>query len=92
MYILAWTSRIFPQSSVEQFHAAVREYLLDQMDQLVPEAVLGVKSLIRAGLREKNDNDAVNLRESYAQAVRFTTGVPYDRFGKIARKEIRHKL
>jgi len=86
------SSQLFPQSSVEQFHGAVREHLLKQMDQLVPEAVLGVKGLLRTGLKEKNDCDAVNLRESYAQAERFKTGVPFDRFRKIAMKEIRHKL
>jgi len=85
-------NQLFPQSSVEQFHTTVREHLLKQMDQLVPEAVLGVKGLLRTGLKEKNDYDAVNLRESYAQAERFKTGVPTDRFRKIAMKEIRHKL
>ena len=32
------------------------------------------------------------VRESYAQAQRFETGIPSERFGKIARKELKHKL
>ncbi|GAW02368.1 peroxisomal -enoyl- isomerase [Lentinula edodes] len=35
--------------------------------------------LLRAGLNEKNDPNAVNLRESYAQAERFASGVPEQR-------------
>lgn len=65
---------------------------MGEMDQLVPEAVLKIKQLLRTGLNEKNNMDAVNLRESYAQAERFSSGVPSERFRKIAAKEIRHKL
>lgn len=83
---------MFPHTSVEKFHLTIREHLLGEMDELVPDAVLTIKKLLRAGLREKNDPDAVNIRESYAQAERFSTGTPHERFGKIARKEIKHKL
>ena len=48
--------------------------------------------MIQFGINEKNSKDAANLRESYAQAERFASGEPAERFGKIARKEIRHKL
>ena len=58
----------------------------------MPEAVLKTKQLLRLGLKEKNDMDSVLLREGYAQAERFVTGVPAERFTKIAQKEIRHKL
>jgi peroxisomal 3,2-trans-enoyl-CoA isomerase len=51
-----------------------------------------MKRLIKAGLHEKNNPDAVNLRESYQQADRFASGIPDERFGKISRKELRHKL
>jgi len=58
----------------------------------VAEAVLKTKQLLRLGMKEKNDMDSVLLREGYAQAERFVTGVPVDRFTKIVRREIRHKL
>jgi peroxisomal 3,2-trans-enoyl-CoA isomerase len=62
------------------------------MDGMEPTALLLTKELIRAGLADKNDPDMVNLRESYKQAERFVSGIPTQRFGKIARKEIKHKL
>ncbi|KAF5391426.1 hypothetical protein D9757_001935 [Collybiopsis confluens] len=83
---------IFPSESTEEFHAAVRSHLLRQLDGLDPAAVLSVKKLLRAGLNEKNDPNAVNLRESYAQAERFESGIPERQFSRIARKEIKHKL
>ena len=55
-------------------------------------AVLGVKRLIKAGLNDQHNLDAVNLRESYAQAERFASGIPGERFARIARKELKHKL
>ncbi|KAH7930824.1 ClpP crotonase [Leucogyrophana mollusca] len=85
-------NKIFPSQSPESFHAAVREHLMSELDGLDRTAILTVKSLIRTGLKEKNDPDAVNLRESYAQAERFASGIPATRFGMIARKEIKHKL
>ena len=51
-----------------------------------------IKELIQAGINEKNSKDGTNLRESYAQAERFATGVPLQRFMQIANKEIKHKL
>ena len=51
-----------------------------------------VKELMKIGFNEVNNLDAVNLRESYAQAERLSGGVALERFGKIARKELRHKL
>ncbi|KAJ4488012.1 ClpP/crotonase-like domain-containing protein [Lentinula aciculospora] len=85
-------NEIFPSNSTEEFHADVRTHLQQQLEGLDPGAVLAVKKLLRAGLNEKNDPNAVNLRESYAQAERFMSGVPERQFGRIARKEIRHKL
>jgi peroxisomal 3,2-trans-enoyl-CoA isomerase len=66
--------------------------LLDELEGLEPTAILATKTLLRAGLNEKNNPDAVNLRESYAQAERFASGIPGVRFGMVARKEIKHKL
>ncbi|EGN93230.1 hypothetical protein SERLA73DRAFT_64232 [Serpula lacrymans var. lacrymans S7.3] len=83
---------IFPDQSTESFHTAVRAHLLSELEGLDTAAVLTVKLLIKAGLREKNDPNSVNLRESYAQAERFSSGIPQVRFGKIKRKEVRHKL
>ncbi|KAJ4469487.1 ClpP/crotonase-like domain-containing protein [Lentinula edodes] len=85
-------NEIFSSKSTEEFHADVRAHLQQQLEGLDPAAVLAVKKLLRAGLNEKNDPNAVNLRESYAQAERFASGIPEQRFGQIARKEIRHKL
>ena len=85
-------SKIFPQQDYKSFHAAVRACVLEQLEGLDPVAVLKSKELIQFGINEKNSKDAANLRESYAQAERFATGKPAERFGKIARKEIKHKL
>ncbi|KIM87001.1 hypothetical protein PILCRDRAFT_4240 [Piloderma croceum F 1598] len=85
-------NKIFPQQPVASFHSTVREYLLSELEGLDPVALLTVKKLIRTGLRDKNDPDAVNLRESYAQAERFASSIPAKRFTKIASKEIKHKL
>jgi len=85
-------NEIFPSSSTEEFHATVRTHLLNELNGLDPAAILSTKKLIRAGLNERNSPDAVNLRESYAQAERFATGIPARQFDLIARKEIRHKL
>ncbi len=85
-------SKIFPEQPVPAFQAEVRKLILSELDGLDPGALLGVKKLIKAGLNDQHNLDAVNLRESYAQAERFATGIPGDRFAKIARKELRHKL
>lgn len=47
-----------------------------ELEGLDPTALLAVKRLIRAGLYEKNNPDAVNMRESYEQAARIASGVP----------------
>ena len=86
------TSKIFPEQSVEEFHKSVRSHVLSELDGLDKTAVLKVKALLKAGEAAQNDPDATNLRESYAQAERLSTSVPQERFGKLARKEIRHKL
>jgi peroxisomal 3,2-trans-enoyl-CoA isomerase len=77
---------------VEEFHKSVKQRVATELDGLVIEAVLKTKQLLRFGLKEKNDMDSVLLREGYAQAERFATGVPTERFTKIAQREIRHKL
>jgi len=70
----------------------VQNHLLEEMRGLDPTAILIMKGLIKRGLYEKNDPDAVNLRESYAQAERFASGIPKKQFSRIANKEIKHKL
>ncbi|KAJ8078731.1 hypothetical protein PM082_013014 [Marasmius tenuissimus] len=87
-----FVNEIFPSQSDREFHAAVRAKVLDELTGLDPSALLVVRKLLRTGLYEKNDPDAANLRESYAQAERFASGIPAVQFGRIARKEIRHKL
>jgi len=85
-------NKIFPQQPAELFHKEVRQLLKAELEGLDPIAVLTAKKLIKAGMNDKNDFDAINLRESYAQAERFATGEPFARFMRIANKEIRHKL
>ncbi|KAF9044280.1 ClpP/crotonase-like domain-containing protein [Panaeolus papilionaceus] len=85
-------NQIFPVQDAESFNKAVRAHLLEELRGLDPTALLVMKGLIKRGLYEKNDPDAVNLRESYAQAERFASGVPYQQFTRIANKEIKHKL
>ncbi|KAL5511838.1 hypothetical protein ACEPAH_5056 [Sanghuangporus vaninii] len=87
-----FVTKIFPRQSCESFHAAVRKYLEGQLEGLDPTAVLKIKELIQYGINEKNSKDGTNLRESYAQAERFASGIPMERFSKVATKEIKHKL
>ncbi|KAJ8495260.1 hypothetical protein ONZ51_g1812 [Trametes cubensis] len=85
-------NEILPEQPVPEFHNAVRRIVLAELEGLDPAALLGIKRLIKAGLNDQNDFDAVNLRETYALAERFASGVPADRLGKVARKELKHKL
>ncbi|KXN82073.1 Enoyl-CoA delta isomerase 2, mitochondrial [Leucoagaricus sp. SymC.cos] len=87
-----FVNKIFPQQPVESFHKEVWNLLKAELENLDPTAVLTTKKLIKAGLNDKNDFDAINLRESYAQAERFASGIPFVQFARIANKEIRHKL
>jgi len=85
-------NKIFPEETTGSFHGAVRAHLLEELRGLDPTALLVTKALIRRGLHEKNNPDAVNLRETYAQAERFASGRPTEQFTRIAMKEIKHKL
>ncbi|PFH54396.1 hypothetical protein AMATHDRAFT_135442 [Amanita thiersii Skay4041] len=85
-------NEIYPAQPTESFHAAVRKHVLDDLGGLDTTSVLVMKKLIKTGLNEKNNPDAVNLRESYEQAARFASGSPSERFARIAKKEIKHKL
>ncbi|PAV23243.1 crotonase [Pyrrhoderma noxium] len=87
-----FVNKIFPKQSTEEFNTTVRKYVSDQLAGLDPTALLKIKELIQYGINEKNSKDGTNLRESYAQAERFASGIPTKRFGMIARKEIKHKL
>ncbi|KAJ7774774.1 ClpP/crotonase-like domain-containing protein [Mycena metata] len=85
-------NKVLPLQPWESFHAAVRAIVVEDLRGLDPAALLSVKRLIRTGLTEKNNPDATNLRESYAQAERFSSGIPSRQFIRIATKEIKHKL
>lgn len=61
----SYDSQIFPSQSAESFNDAVRKHLQQELAGLDTISILAVKKLIQAGLRDKNDPDAVNLRESY---------------------------
>ncbi|KAI0831199.1 ClpP/crotonase [Trametes gibbosa] len=85
-------NKILPDQPTPEFQAAVRKCVLADLDGLDPTALLTVKKLLKAGLNEQNNFDAVNLRESYAQAERLASGIPGERFSKIAKREMKHKL
>ncbi|KAI0656579.1 ClpP/crotonase [Cubamyces menziesii] len=85
-------NKIMPKQPILEFQAAVRKLVLGELHGLDPEALLGMKRLIKIGLNEQHNFDGVNLRESYAVAERFTSGIPNERLEKVARKELRHKL
>ncbi|KAJ7470715.1 ClpP/crotonase-like domain-containing protein [Mycena latifolia] len=92
LYECGFVNKILPLQPTDGFHTAVRDIIVEDLRGLDPAALLVVKRLIRTGLAEKNNPDAVNLRESYAQAERFASGVPGKQFMRIAMKEIKHKL
>jgi len=85
-------NEIFPETPIDEFHRSVNRRVSSDLDGLVAEAVLKTKQLLRFGLNERNNMDSALLREGYAQAERTASGIPSERFAKIARKEIRHKL
>ncbi|THH32126.1 hypothetical protein EUX98_g2077 [Antrodiella citrinella] len=87
-----FVNEIFAEQSVESFHANVRSRLQSELEGLDTDAVLIVKSLLKTAATERNSLDGAILRESMAQAARFATGVPLERFKRIANKEIKHKL
>ncbi|KAH7103856.1 ClpP/crotonase [Auriculariales sp. MPI-PUGE-AT-0066] len=75
-----FVNEIFPEQSPGSFHAAVRKRVETDLKGLHPPALLAIKKLIRTGLRDKNDPDLVNWRESQEQARRVATGIPARRF------------
>ncbi|KAG5654518.1 hypothetical protein H0H81_001159 [Sphagnurus paluster] len=90
-----FVNQIFPAQSAESFHIAVRKHLLGELEGLDPTALLEMKRLLRATLKDRNDPDAilkVTKQLQLAQAERFASGIPKEKFAKIARKEIKHKL
>lgn len=100
IFLLSTNSKIFPPSPsakthdeiAKDLHAQVYAYLLDLIEPLDPSALLASKAIIKQGLIEQNNPDAVNVREATATINQFIEGVPSQRFGEIARKERRHKL
>lgn len=65
--LLVYDSEIFPSSTEEDFNQAVRLRVLEDMDGLDPTALLTSKSLLRSAINERNNPDAVNLRETYGE-------------------------
>jgi len=86
-----FVNKIFDCKS-EDFSNVVRAYVQSELKDLDPEAILATKGLIQAAACDRSNPDAANMREAYVQARRFASGVPAERFAKIARKELRHKL
>ncbi|KAI0656634.1 ClpP/crotonase [Cubamyces menziesii] len=87
-----FVNQILPEQTVPDFHAAVRRLVLERLNNSDPVSLITIKRLIKAGLNEQHNFDAVNLRESYALAERFASGVAVERLQKLARKELKHKL
>lgn len=50
------------------------------------------KKLVKAGIHEKNNPDAVSMRESVTNVGRAVSGIPTRRFEELAGKTRRHKL
>jgi len=95
-------SKIFPPSanvvgrtpaeiSVD-LHQQVRSYLLQQIEGLDLDAMLLTKKLVKAGIQERNNPDAVSMRESVANVERAVSGIPRRRFAELADKKMKHKL
>mgnify|MGYP001258083328 CR=1 FL=1 len=66
------SSKLYPEQDVESFQNVVRKDILRELDGLDHAAILTMKSLIQAGLHEKNNMDAVNLREGYGTLTLMT--------------------
>lgn len=77
---------------MESFHKSVDTHMRSELEGLDLDAVLVVKGLLKTVANERSSMEATIMRESMAQAARFATGVPAERFAKIAKKEIKHKL
>jgi peroxisomal 3,2-trans-enoyl-CoA isomerase len=95
-------SKIFPPSangvgrtpaeiSVD-LHQQVRSYLLQQIEGLDLDAMLLTKKLVKAGIQEKNNPDAVSMRESVTNVEHAVSGIPTKRFAELAGKKRKHKL
>ncbi|KAL8279210.1 hypothetical protein RQP46_008466 [Phenoliferia psychrophenolica] len=82
-------NHLFPQSSDTVFMRSVVTYLHEQFADNDHDAMLVTKRLIKATLP---DPDPSNIREVFAGAERFVTGVPQAEFAKMAAKTKRHKL
>jgi len=76
----------------DEFSGVVRAHILSELKDLDPVAMLASKALMAAASAVRSNPDAANMRESYTQAQRFASGIPAERFARIARKELRHKL
>jgi len=73
-------------------HQQVRSYLLQQIEGLDLDAMLLTKKLVKAGIQEKNNPDAVSMRESVTNVERAVSGIPGKRFAELAGKKTKHKL
>jgi hypothetical protein len=60
-------SQIFPAQSAESLHAAVRKHLLTELHGLDPSAVMEVRRLLHAAIKDQNDPDAILMRETYGR-------------------------
>ncbi|KAH9894855.1 ClpP/crotonase [Cubamyces lactineus] len=92
LHACGFINQVLPQQTVPEFQSAVRRLVLERLQNSDPVSLLTIKRLIKKGLDDQHSFDAVNLRESYALAERFASGVPVERLQMIARKELKHKL
>jgi len=81
-----------PAEIAVDLHEQVRSYLLEQIEGQDLDAMLLTKKLVKAGIHEKNNPDAVSMRESVTNVGQAVNGVPSKRFAELAGKNRRHKL
>jgi len=71
-----FVNKVFPD---EGFRERVLEFVNDAMgDHLVHGSMLGVKNLMRDGMRK--DFESATLREAFAGVETFLSGIPVEEF------------
>lgn len=77
-------------SSTEDFNKAVLDELLTAAEGLHPGSIFQIKNLLKANFRQIVSY--TNARESYDGLANWTSGVPKERFRKLASGELKHKM
>ncbi|KAG5420367.1 ECI1 [Candida metapsilosis] len=77
-------------SSTEDFNKAVLGELLTAAEGLHSDSIFQIKNLLKANFRQIVSY--TNSRESYDGLANWTSGVPKERFRKLASGELKHKM